>query len=136
METTRFSRRELLKGGALVVSFSILSPLSNAFGQATSHIDPYGNPDYLDPRQLNSWVAIRDDGSVIVSTGKVDLGTGIETALAQIAADELDVPFNRIHMQMGDTAKTSIRDGRPAATRSGRRATSCARRPRRRASRC
>ena len=110
-----FTRRDLLKGGALVVSFSILSPLSKAFGQATAHIDPYGNPDYLDPRQLDSWVAVRDDGTVIVSTGKVDLGTGIETALAQIAADELDVPFARVHMQMGDTAKT-VDQGRTAGS--------------------
>jgi nicotinate dehydrogenase subunit B len=115
MEQTLFSRREILKGGALVVSFSILGPLSRAFGQATAHIDPYGNPDYLDPRQLDSWVAIRDDGTILVSTGKVDLGTGIETALAQIAADELDVPFNRIHMQMGDTAKT-VDEGRTAGS--------------------
>ena len=35
MNTTRFSRRELLKGGALVISFSILAPLSKALGQAT-----------------------------------------------------------------------------------------------------
>ena len=28
-----------------MVSFSILSPLSKALGQATAHIDPYGNPD-------------------------------------------------------------------------------------------
>ena len=115
MEQILFSRREILKGGALVVSFSILGPLSRAFGQATAHIDPYGNPDYLDPRQLDSWVAIRDDGTIVVSTGKVDLGTGIETALAQIAADELDVPFNRIHMQMGDTAKT-VDEGRTAGS--------------------
>jgi Aerobic-type carbon monoxide dehydrogenase, large subunit CoxL/CutL homologs len=115
MDTTRFSRRELLKGGALVISFSILAPLSKALGQATAHIDPYGNPDYLDPRQLDSWVAVTDAGVVIVSTGKVDLGTGIETALAQIAADELDVPFNRIHMQMGHTAKT-VDEGRTAGS--------------------
>jgi nicotinate dehydrogenase subunit B len=115
METTRFSRRELLKGGALVVSFSILGPLSKAFGQATAHIDPYGNADYLDPRQLDSWVAVREDGTVFVSTGKVDLGTGVETALAQIAADELDMPFNRIHMQMGDTART-VDEGRTAGS--------------------
>jgi nicotinate dehydrogenase subunit B len=115
MDTTRFSRRELLKGGALVVSFSILAPLSKALGQATAHIDPYGNPDYLDPRQLDSWVAVTDDGIVIVSTGKVDLGTGIETALAQIAADELDVPFIRVHMQMGHTAKT-VDQGRTAGS--------------------
>ena len=109
------TRREILKGGALVVSFSLLAPLAKAFAQATAHIDPYGNPDYLDPRNLDSWVAVRDDGSVVVSTGKVDLGTGIETALAQIAADELDVPFARIHMQMGDTAKT-VDQGRTAGS--------------------
>jgi nicotinate dehydrogenase subunit B len=115
MTSARLTRRELLKGGALVVSFSLLGPLSKAFGQATAHIDPYGNPDYLDPRQLDSWVAVRDDGTVIVSTGKVDLGTGIETALAQIASDELDVPFTRIHMQMGDTART-VDQGRTAGS--------------------
>jgi CO/xanthine dehydrogenase Mo-binding subunit len=109
------SRRDVIKGGALVVGFSILGPLSKALGQATAHIDPYGSPDYLDPRQLDSWVAIRSDGSVIVSTGKVDLGTGIETALAQIASDELDVPFERVRMQMGDTAKT-VDEGRTAGS--------------------
>ena len=35
------------------------------------------------------------DGSVTVFTSKVELGTGIETALAQIVAEELDVPFAR-----------------------------------------
>jgi len=110
------SRREVLQqSGALVVGFSILGPLAKAFGQATAHIDPYGNPDYLDPGQLDSWVAVREDGTVIVSTGKVDLGTGIETSLAQIAADELDVPFARVHMQMGDTAKT-VDQGRTAGS--------------------
>jgi nicotinate dehydrogenase subunit B len=107
------SRRELLKGGAFVVSFSILGPLEKAFGQATAHIDPYGNPDYLDPRNLDSWVAVREDGTVIVQTGKVDLGTGIETALAQIAADELDVPFDRIRMTRLDVPveRLTVKDG-------------------------
>src|SRR3954468_8513347 len=115
MDRTLFSRRDALKSGALVVSFSVLGPLAHVFGQATAHIDPYGNADYLDPRQLDSWVAVASDGTIIVSTGKVDLGTGIETALAQIAADELDVPFTRVRMQMGDTAKT-VDQGRTAGS--------------------
>ncbi len=41
-----------------------------------------------------------------VFTSKVDLGTGIETALSQIVAEELDVPFKAIHMEVGDTTKT------------------------------
>ena len=44
--------------------------------------------------------------AVTVFTGKVDLGTGTRTALAQMAADELDVAFERIDMVMGDTATT------------------------------
>jgi nicotinate dehydrogenase subunit B len=101
METKVFSRREILQGtGALVVSFSLFRSLPPAFAQATAHIDPYDNPDYLDPSSLDSWLAIKQDGTVAVFTGKVDLGTGVETALAQIVAEELDVPFERIHMVM------------------------------------
>ena len=46
------------------------------------------------------------DGTVTVSTSKVDLGTGVVTALSQIVAEELDVPFHSIHMETGDTAQT------------------------------
>ncbi|MGI8691241.1 MAG: molybdopterin cofactor-binding domain-containing protein [Thermomicrobiales bacterium] len=56
--------------------------------------------------QVDSWLAIMNDGNVTVFSGKVELGTGVQTALAQIVADELDVPFGRITMVMGDTART------------------------------
>ena len=69
-----------------------------------------------DPTQLDSWLAIAPDGTVTVFTGKVDLGTGVETALAQIVAEELDVPFNRIHMIGLDTAK-AIDQGITAGSR-------------------
>ncbi|MDQ2785875.1 MAG: molybdopterin-dependent oxidoreductase [Chloroflexota bacterium] len=56
--------------------------------------------------QVDSWLAIANDGNVTVFSGKVELGTGVQTALAQIVADELDIPFARITMVMGDTART------------------------------
>lgn len=56
--------------------------------------------------QVDDWIAIEPDGSISVFSGKVELGTGVKTALAQIVAEELDVPFERIHMVMGDTALT------------------------------
>lgn len=86
-----FSRRDFLKAaGALVVSFGI--PLESLAQQA-------------DPRQeaLDAWLAVGGDGKVTVYCGKVELGTGVETALSQIVADELDVAFERIKMVMGDT---------------------------------
>jgi CO/xanthine dehydrogenase Mo-binding subunit len=46
-------------------------------------------------------------GKVTVYSGKVDLGTGITTALRQIVADELDVPMNRIELVQGDTLLTA-----------------------------
>lgn len=137
MPATPISRRDLLKNtGALVVSFSILGPASPVLAQqlpAPPGSSPYNNPDYLDPTNLDSWLAVMQDGSVTAFTGKVDLGTGVETALAQIVADELDVPFARVHMVMGDTAKT-VDQGRTAGsqtiTRAGtqiRQATAAAR---------
>jgi nicotinate dehydrogenase subunit B len=56
--------------------------------------------------QLDDWLRIELDGSITAFSGKVELGTGVRTALAQIVAEELDVPFSRIHMIMGDTAQT------------------------------
>jgi nicotinate dehydrogenase subunit B len=56
--------------------------------------------------QLDDWLRIEKDGSITAFSGKVELGTGVRTALAQIVAEELDIPFNRVHMIMGDTAQT------------------------------
>ncbi|HEX8035198.1 MAG TPA: molybdopterin cofactor-binding domain-containing protein [Ktedonobacterales bacterium] len=56
--------------------------------------------------QLDDWLSIAPDGTVTVFSGKVELGTGVRTALAQIVADELDVPMACIRMVMGDTGQT------------------------------
>lgn len=55
------------------------------------------NPD------LDTWVRINSDGTVTVRAGKVEYGQGIKTALAQIAAEELDVSLKRIRMSPVDT---------------------------------
>src|SRR5712692_3560266 len=102
MRDITFSRRQFLKGtGALIVSFSFSRPIAEILAQ--SNRLPNGE---LDPTALDSWLAIGKDGRVTVFTSKVDLGTGVETALAQIVAEELDVPFNRVKMEVGDTTKT------------------------------
>ena len=46
--------------------------------------------------RLSSWVKFGADGQVTLSPGKVEIGQGIVTALAQIAADELDVDIGRV----------------------------------------
>ncbi len=54
-------------------------------------------------RRLDRWVRIGSDGTVSVLTGKVEIGQGIVSAMAQMAADELDVAFERIRMVPVDT---------------------------------
>src|SRR6201986_4498781 len=53
--------------------------------------------------KLSSWINFAADGEVIVSPGKVEIGQGIVTALAQIAADELDVELARVKMVRAST---------------------------------
>ena len=58
-----------------------------------------------DNPNLDRWVAFPAPGKVTVLTGRVELGQGVLTAMAQIAADELDVAMERITMRSGDTEK-------------------------------
>jgi nicotinate dehydrogenase subunit B len=64
----------------------------------------------LDNPRLSGWIGFEPGGQagghVRLSTGKVELGQGILTALAQIAAEELDVAFARMHVVSGDTDAT------------------------------
>lgn len=98
MTVTAFSRRDLFKaGGALVVGFTLgsLRP-----GQAWAQT-PVGKP--LDPSELDSFIAIHADGSATVYSGKVDVGTGLRIAVAQMAAEELGIPATRVTVIDGDT---------------------------------
>ena len=55
---------------------------------------------------LDRWIAVEKDGSVTVSTGKVELGQGILTAIQLIAAEELDVDSDRIRVRSAETGVT------------------------------
>ncbi|HZT09160.1 MAG TPA: molybdopterin cofactor-binding domain-containing protein [Chloroflexota bacterium] len=96
------TRRDLLKAsGALVIGFSFLGA---ATPRATTALAQGGRPVPAD--LLDSWLSIAPDNSVTLFTGKVELGTGVQTAMAQIAAEELGVALDRMNVVMGDTALT------------------------------
>ena len=67
--------------------------------------------------RLDRWVTINPDGTVTVRTGKVEIGQGIVSAMAQIAAEELDVAYSRIRMLAVDTAM-SPNEGSTSGSRS------------------
>ncbi|NOJ47759.1 xanthine dehydrogenase family protein molybdopterin-binding subunit [Bradyrhizobium archetypum] len=54
--------------------------------------------------KLSTWLKFSSDGKVAISPGKVEIGQGIVTALAQIAADELDIDLSRVQMIRASTA--------------------------------
>src|SRR6478735_2250989 len=67
--------------------------------------------------RLDRWVAVRPDGVIEIRTGKVEIGQGIISTLAQIAAEELDVDYTRIRMIPADTGH-SPNEGVTAGSRS------------------
>src|SRR5207302_10902005 len=87
MQAAHLTRRQFGKAaGALVIGFAFAP--ERAVAQAASLPGSLqGN------RRLDSWLRIDADGSATIFTGKVELGQGILTALAQIAAEELDLPL-------------------------------------------
>ncbi len=105
------SRREFSAAlGGIVLSFSLAPQL--ALGQKANLPGSLNNN-----RMLDAWLRINPDGSATVFTGKVELGQGIVTALAQIAAEELDLPLDHIKMISGDTGQTP-NEGQTAGSQS------------------
>jgi len=95
------SRRDLLKSGsALIVGFSLVGRAAESLAQQAASAKP------LALTEVDTFLAIDAAGRVTVYSGKVDLGTGVQTALTQIVADELDVPLDSVEIVQGDTALT------------------------------
>lgn len=95
------TRRDFLRStGVLVVGFSFgLHTRLDAAGVGEAIVPPPAD-------QLDSWLAINADGTITVFSGKVELGTGVSTALRQIVAEELDAPFGNIAWVQGDSDRT------------------------------
>ena len=95
------SRRQFNSGaGALLVSF--LLPSHGALGQVVEAAAPVS---FAKNPRLEGWIRLRDDGIVTIFTGKAELGQGIQTALAQIVAEELDVPIDAVRVIGPDTSR-------------------------------
>jgi CO/xanthine dehydrogenase Mo-binding subunit len=88
----------MLKASGLIVAFSLAPRLTIA--------NPAGAAKPVTPDLVDSYLAIGRDGRITVYSGKVDLGTGLRTALTQIVAEELDVPLGQVTLIQGDTLLT------------------------------
>lgn len=95
------TRREFVKGGGSLILYFSLAPMSP---RAQSATPPELPPALASNPGLDSWLRLGADGVVTLSPGKCELGQGIQTALAQIAAEELDVAFERVRVAPVDTS--------------------------------
>lgn len=89
-------RRRFLQllGGGVTVLFTVGDPLALA---------QTGRRQQGEPEDFNAFLRIGEDGRVTCFSGKIEMGQGIYTSLAQMAADELGVPLSSVDMVMGDT---------------------------------
>jgi nicotinate dehydrogenase subunit B len=100
-------RRVLAGSGALIVSFALADALAQ--DQSTPAAAPAPSPpgSLKQAPFLDAWIRIDADGSITAFTGKAELGQGFKTAFHQIAAEELDVPFDSLKVVTADTKLTA-----------------------------
>ena len=92
-------RREFFKilGGGIVIFFSAGEPAEAQEGRGSPRRRQEPVADF------NAFLRVGEDGRVTCFTGKIEMGQGIITSLAQMLAEELDVPLRSVDMVMGDT---------------------------------
>ena len=114
-KTSSFTRRSvLLGGGALVVSIGAAVSLETVLSIQSAYAQGAKPP--LTPDQLSSYIAVNADGSVAAYFGKMDMGHGLGVAIAQMVAEELDVPFKSVKVIMADTSMTVNQGGASGST--------------------
>lgn len=94
----QITRRDFLKsaGGGIFILFTVTDPLFDLQ-------ERQNRPQRSVPTDFNAFLKIGEDGRVTCLTGKIEMGQGVITSLAQMLADELDVSVESIDMVMGDT---------------------------------
>jgi len=113
--TTRMTRRQFfgkLGEGSLVVGFS-LSPVAASIlareahaARVHSELTVLSGIASGSPPANDAWLTIDHQGNITLFSGKVELGTGTQTAFSQIVAEELDVDVSAITYVQGDTSQT------------------------------
>ncbi len=104
-------RRFLLQAGsAVLVALSAAPMLAKSAAAASAERPP------LTPEQLDSFIALQPDGHFVAFYGKMDPGQGVDVAIGQIVAEELDVPLSSVRVVQGDTAQTVNQGGASGST--------------------
>ena len=113
-QSRTLSRTDFVKltgGGILFATVGLSGVAPTAKAQVAA--GPW--PD-VDPRRLDSWIAVHPDNTVTAFHGKNDLGQGLETTFQQIVAEEMDLAFKQVKSVVSDTARTPHQGGASGST--------------------
>jgi len=109
----RHTRRDFIRSaGCLTIGFcfggeAFVSPASRALLQNADTSQGPGLPgDLRENPRINAWLEVLSDGRVRVLTGKIELGQGIATAVAQVAAEELELDLSQVEVLLAETGRT------------------------------
>ena len=107
------TRRDFLRTSGVLVVGVLAAPHAELLAQGAARPQAAGGGPYPDPdfKQLDSWIAVREDNTATFFVGKTDLGQGTGTAFRQIMADELDIAYDRTSCVMGSTDVTVDQGG-------------------------
>jgi CO/xanthine dehydrogenase Mo-binding subunit len=109
MRKSGLSRRDFVRdAGGLLIGFSLVDAAAVPRLFAQTGAGPLAAPS---PKRLDAWLRIGSDGGVRVFTGKLEIGMGVDTALTQIVAEELDLAPGRVTFVLGDTGSTTDQGG-------------------------
>ena len=101
------SRRDIIKGGTLIVGFNIAGNIASPLAQSLSGpTTPAGAAATPDPAMLDTWIAVHADNTATVFMGKVELGQGTTTGMLQIVGEELDLGMSQLSAARIDTEVT------------------------------
>ncbi|MDT0689239.1 molybdopterin cofactor-binding domain-containing protein [Salegentibacter sp. F188] len=109
------TRRDFIKQlGFVSIGFSLLGTtcMGNENGENVAESDESNRLD-----RINAWLRVLEDGSVLVLTGKMELGQGIRIAVAQVAAEELNTNPDLVEVNLAETGVTA-NEGYTAGSRS------------------
>ena len=112
MHEKEFSRKSFVKGGgALIIGFSIagsaLAGKASAAFPATPPTPAGFNPDL---NQVDSWITINADETIVLKTSQIETGNGITTGFLQVLAEELDTDMSQMRYGMFNASSHTVVD--------------------------
>ena len=101
-----FSRRKFLKRGAIVLGGTIAatylgrSPIRRYLAQTVENMDL---PSMISTFQPDFWFEVLADNTVLMKSPKIEMGQGVFTGFALMAAEELEIPLSQIRVEHANT---------------------------------